>query len=223
MKYSNASKIFKDVSNTRVMLVMIIPGNGNAYMTEIWYPYVKRELEQLGFDVIAKRMPDPIIAHIDIWLPFIKEQTQDSEDVILIGHSSGAIAIMRYLETHKVKGAVLIGAYHTDLDNELEQKSGYFDKPWDWEAIKKNAGWIIQFASLDDPFIPIEEARFVVSDKGDILSPKKAPETIAPAVILMDSPIASPIPISATPMVAAVVNELPITMPLKEVSKKAIA
>ena len=158
---STTDNVFKDISNTKFMLAMIIPGNGDAYMTEIWYPYVKSELEKLGFDVIAKRMPDPIVAYINIWLPFIKEQIHNSEDAILIGHSSGAVAILRYLEKNKVKGAVLIGAYHTDLDSDLEKKSGYFDMPWDWEAIKKNAGWIIQFASIDDPFIPVEEARFV--------------------------------------------------------------
>jgi hypothetical protein len=56
----------------------------------------------------------------------------------------------------------------------------------------------------------------VVSDSGDILSPKYAPEITAPAVIAgsNDSPWA--IPINATPIVAAVVQELPIlkaTMP----------
>src|SRR5690625_6175195 len=47
----------------------------------------------------------------------------------------------------------------------------------------------------------IEDAMFVVSESGDILSPKKAPETIAPAVIGSDTSIALDIPIKATPMV----------------------
>jgi hypothetical protein len=33
---------------------MIIPGNGNADISEIWTPYVKMELEALGISVIAK-------------------------------------------------------------------------------------------------------------------------------------------------------------------------
>src|SRR5690606_22294449 len=53
-------------------------------------------------------------------------------------------------------------------------------------------------------------ARLVVSDSGDILSPKYAPEMTAPAAIAGDreSPIATPI--SATPSVPAVVHELPV-------------
>ena len=61
------------------------------------------------------------------------------------------------------------------------------------------------------PTVP--EARLVVSDNGDILSPKKAPETIAPAVIVSEISMAPAIPINATPTVATVVNELPIEIP----------
>ncbi len=90
----------------------------------------------------------------------IKELGAD-ENTILIGHSSGAIAAMRFAEKNKIFGSVLVGAYYTDMGEEMEKKSGYFNRPWDWQAIKNNQHWIIQFASADDPFIPIEEARAV--------------------------------------------------------------
>ena len=50
----------------------------------------------------------------------------------------------------------------------------------------------------------------MVSDNGDILSPKYAPESMAPAVHPSLKPSALPMPISATPMVATVVQELPV-------------
>ena len=49
----------------------------------------------------------------------------------------------------------------------------------------------------------------VVSLKGDILSPKYAPEMMAPAVQASLMPKALPMPNSATPIVATVVHELP--------------
>jgi len=143
------------------MQAMIIPGNGNADISQIWRPYVKRELEKIGFEVVAENMPDADLARKQYWLPFIKKKVKDSNDAILIGHSSGAVAILRYLEENKAEGAVLIGVCHTDLGDEKEKVSGYFDEPWQWEKIKKNVKWIVQFASTDDPFIPIEEARYV--------------------------------------------------------------
>ena len=56
----------------------------------------------------------------------------------------------------------------------------------------------------------ILDASAVVSDNGDILSPKYAPLIMAPATQPSANPCAFPIPISATPMVAIVVHELPV-------------
>ena len=53
-------------------------------------------------------------------------------------------------------------------------------------------------------------ARLVVSDNGDILSPKYDPEIIAPATIPVFIDNNSPIPTKAIPIVAAVVQELPV-------------
>ena len=55
----------------------------------------------------------------------------------------------------------------------------------------------------------IDDASTVVSDRGEILSPKYAPEIIAPAIIPSLNPCAFPMPSKATPIVAIVVHELP--------------
>ena len=143
------------------MKVIIIPGNGNTDINDIWFPSVKQALEKKSIEVIAHNMPDPELARKDIWLPYIKNELKADENTIAIGHSSGAVALMRYLETSKLLGAILIGASHSDLGYESEKLSGYFDIPWEWETIRSNAGWIIQYASQDDPYIPIAEARLI--------------------------------------------------------------
>ena len=61
----------------------------------------------------------------------------------------------------------------------------------------------------------MDEAMTVVSESGEILSPKYAPEMMAPAIMPSLKPCALPIPISATPMVAMVVHELPIITEMK--------
>ncbi len=63
--------------------------------------------------------------------------------------------------------------------------------------------------------------RMVVSDSGVILSPKYAPEMTAPAVMACEAPMAADMPTKATPRVAAVVHELPVTMPTRPVSTAA--
>ncbi|MFA6981741.1 MAG: alpha/beta hydrolase [Patescibacteria group bacterium] len=141
--------------------VTIVPGNGNTDINENWYPYIKRALEESGIEITARNMPDPELAREEIWIPFIEKELKAGINTIAVGHSSGAVAIMRYLETHKLLGAILVGASHTDLGNNSEKLSGYFDSPWNWDTIKKNTKWIVQYASQDDPYIPITEARFI--------------------------------------------------------------
>ena len=59
--------------------------------------------------------------------------------------------------------------------------------------------------------LPVTDAaNTVVSDKGETLSPKYDPEMMAPAIHPVEKPCASPIPINAIPMVAMVVQELPV-------------
>ena len=58
----------------------------------------------------------------------------------------------------------------------------------------------------------IAGAKFVVSLNGDNLSPKYAPEIIAPADISTGIPIALEIPINAIPTVADVVQLLPVAI-----------
>jgi uncharacterized protein len=144
------------------MKAMLIPGNGGPSMQSCWYPKAREVLKELGCKVvIVKEMPDPVLARSQYWLPFIAQQVGDDPSCVLVGHSSGAIAILRYLEKKKAQLAVLVAAYHTDLDLEGEKLSGYFDLPWNWEAIKANAKRIIIFASPSDSFIPISEPRYI--------------------------------------------------------------
>lgn len=139
---------------------IFIPGNGGGTPKDQWFPYVKKELENIGVEVIDEDFPDADLAPESSWIPFLHELGAD-ENTILVGYSSGAIAAMRFAEKNKIYGTALISTYHTDLNNPWEEKAGYFNRPWDWEAIKNNQNWILQFASSDDPFVPVEEARFV--------------------------------------------------------------
>jgi predicted alpha/beta hydrolase family esterase len=145
--------------------IIIIHGNGGADEREGWLPGVAAQLETAGFDVINKTFPDNQAARANIWLPHITQLGAD-EHTIIIGHSSGAVAALRYAETHHLLGSVLVSPCYTDLGDDLERRSGYYDTPWDWPAIKANQRWIIQFASPTDPYIPIKEARYIQKQLG---------------------------------------------------------
>lgn len=141
--------------------VILIHGNGGGTASDGWFPSVVHELTARGITTVARDFPDAVLAREEYWLPFLRDTLHADEHSLLIGCSSGAIAAMRYAETTPLYGSVLIGTYYTDLDDENERLSGYFNRPWNWEAIRGNQRWIAQFSSTDDPYIPIEDARFV--------------------------------------------------------------
>ena len=122
------------------MKAILIPGNGGGSPQDNWFPWLEKELPKLGIEVINVQFPDPELARKKFWLPFIEKLGAD-ENTILIGHSSGGLAAMRYAETNKLLGSILVGACYTDLGYDSERQSGYYDDPWNWDAIKKNQKW----------------------------------------------------------------------------------
>lgn len=140
--------------------IIFIHGNGGATASDHWFPWLKTQLLKFGVKVLAKTFPDNQLARQKIWLPFIEKLGTD-ENTILIGHSSGGVAAMRYEQSHKIMGSALVSVNYTDLGDEGERASGYYNKPWLWDKIRKNQKWIIQFASKDDPYIPISQARHI--------------------------------------------------------------
>ena len=58
-----------------------------------------------------------------------------------------------------------MSAAHTDLGDEYERASEYFDEgEWKWNEMVRHARFIHQFHSTDDPLIPVEEARYVAQN-----------------------------------------------------------
>eukprot|EP00741_Cyanophora_paradoxa_P007035 tig00001071_g6807.t1 len=142
--------------------VVIVPGNGDGDVTLAnWYGWLQRQLKQAGIPANLENMPDPITAREEVWLPFIVESLGADEHTVLVGHSSGAEAAMRLLEKQRLAGAVLVAACWTDLGSANERASGYYSRPWQWNLIRRNAGWIQQYASGDDWAIPLEEHHHV--------------------------------------------------------------
>ncbi|MBI3366022.1 alpha/beta hydrolase, partial [Candidatus Roizmanbacteria bacterium] len=144
-----------------MMKIILIHGNSGGTAEDYWFPYVKKELENSELTIIAKTFPDNDFAREKYWMPFLKDELKADEHSILLGWSSGGTLAMRFAEKNKLFGSVLVSASYTDLGDEKEKKSGYFNRPWYWDRIRKNQQWVVQFASTDDPYIPIVESRYI--------------------------------------------------------------
>jgi predicted alpha/beta hydrolase family esterase len=140
---------------------IFVHGNQASHWSFAWAPWLKAELETLGFETFFETMPDSIIARSDYWLPFLKEHIKAGPNDVIIGWSSGAVAAMRYAESNQILGSILVSPCYTDLGDELEKQSGYYDAPWQWDAIKANQAKIALINGDDDPYIPQEEFEFI--------------------------------------------------------------
>ncbi|HSX02161.1 MAG TPA: alpha/beta hydrolase [Candidatus Saccharimonadia bacterium] len=144
--------------------IIFIHGNQATNWRFAWTPWLKTELEQRGYDTTFETMPDSIIARAEYWLPCMQDFLKIGEQDVIVGWSSGAVAALRYAETHQIRGSVLVSPSYTDLGDALEKQSGYFDKPWDWAAIKANQAHIGLVYGDDDPYIPQAEFEHIAAE-----------------------------------------------------------
>lgn len=142
---------------------IFVHGNQSTHWSFAWAPWLKAELEKLGFETFFETMPDSVIARSEYWLPFLRNHVKVGEKDVIIGWSSGAVAAMRYAEENKIAGSILVSPCYTDLDDEMEKQSGYYDKPWNWEVIKANQDKIALIWGDDDPYIPQDQFDFIAT------------------------------------------------------------
>lgn len=148
--------------------IIFIHGNQSTHWSFGWSKWLKEELEKSGYETFFETFPDSILARSEYWLPFLKDHVKAGEDDILVGWSSGAVAALRYAEQNKIKGSILISPCHSDLGDEMEKQSGYYDKLWNWLSVKNNQNKIALFYGDNDPYIPQHEFEFIA----DKLSPE---------------------------------------------------
>lgn len=149
--------------------VFIIHG-WDGYPEEGIFPWLKKELENKGFEVFNPFMPEPQNPTIDKWVSFLALQIGiPDENTILFGHSIGAQTILRYLETldinKKIGGAVFLAGW-VNLTEEACEDEGDKEiaKPWleipiDWEKVKSRCVKFIGIWSDDDPLVPLSDSK----------------------------------------------------------------
>ncbi|HEY4509275.1 MAG TPA: alpha/beta hydrolase [Candidatus Paceibacterota bacterium] len=97
-----------------------------------WRPWLKSELEKLGYEVSVPEMPEADAPVIEKWTAKLAEVvgTPDSE-TYFVGHSIGCQTILRYLETINtpVGGAVFVAGWF-NLENLEDEETKEIAKPW---------------------------------------------------------------------------------------------
>lgn len=138
-----------------------------------WRPWLKNKLEEKGFDVTVPAMPDTANPTFNKWIPFLKNLVgKPDKDCYFVGHSLGCITILRYLESlkqnQKVGGVILVAGFGEDLDYKgyKGELTSFYEKPIDFEKIKKASKKFIAIHSTDDPYVDIKNNKLFVEKLG---------------------------------------------------------
>jgi uncharacterized protein len=145
-----------------------------GYPEEAWLPWLKVELEKRGYEVSLPAMPHPDRPTIGEWIGFIAKLVGKPDGkTVMIAHSLGCQAVLRYLETlgeagESVKKTVIVaGRFPVAMPpEEADKRAGEDDvlRPWfttrvDPAKVKKAAGQITVILSDNDPYITFERAK----------------------------------------------------------------
>jgi predicted alpha/beta hydrolase family esterase len=129
---------------------------------ENWFPWLKKELEEMGFKVYVPQFPTPKGQNLENWTNVFEEYEKYADgNTIFIGHSMGATFILNLLENRKARAAFLVSGFLGSLNNkEFDDLSRSFvEREFDWTKIKKNCKKFFVFHSDNDPYVPVEKAK----------------------------------------------------------------
>lgn len=129
-----------------------------------WFPWLRRELIEKGYDVWVPDLPHAEKPNIQRYNKFIfAHGFVFTSSSVLIGHSSGAVAILGLLEALpndiQVDTCILVGSFRNDLG--WESLKELFIKPFDFKKIKSRARKFIFIHSDNDPYCPLEHAAYL--------------------------------------------------------------
>ncbi len=148
--------------------VFIIHG-WDGYPEEGGFPWLKKELEEKGFQVTVPVMPQPKHPKIEEWVPFLRKVVgKPDENTFLVGHSIGAQTVLRYLEylspKIKVGGVILLAGWINLSEKAFEDAEDiqtarlWLDTPIDWGKIKSHTPNFTAIFSDNDPFVPLTDS-----------------------------------------------------------------
>lgn len=148
----------KIMYNSKINVILIHGKDTDP--TKKWYPWLKQEIEKTGIEFLAPKLPkadDPILNE---WLDEI-EKLAPNENSILVGHSRGGVAILRWLEKQpknkKVKKVILVATNNPAIkeNNQKQDTHGFYELgEYNFEKIKSHCDNFTVLHSEDDEWVP---------------------------------------------------------------------
>ncbi|GAB0106828.1 alpha/beta hydrolase [Nocardia sp. JMUB6875] len=137
------------------MATIVVSHGLSAREDSVWFPTFKTELETLGHHVVIPNLPEPEAPQPGPWREALAAAaTAPTGDTVLVGHSIGAVNILRLLEQHDpatgtFAGVVLVSASVHEVGYDL--LADFFKDGFDWPRIRRAANTFRVLQAIDDP------------------------------------------------------------------------
>ena len=145
--------------------VLILHGT-QATSKSNWFSWLANELKKKGFKTWLPDLPNPNLPSLKEINKFIfsNKDWEFNADSIIVGHSSGAIAILSILselpENVVLDKCILVSYFTKDsVGGKWELNRRFFDYDFDFAKIKKHARKFIIVHSDNDPYGPLEDVK----------------------------------------------------------------
>ncbi|MFD8975568.1 RBBP9/YdeN family alpha/beta hydrolase [Streptomyces sp. NPDC059593] len=158
------------------MSEIVVSHGYGASDDSVWFPYLTKHLAQAGHRVTVPRLPETATPRPEPWRKTYGETVLaagPAESTVLIGHSIGAVNVLRFLEQHDpavhgvFAGVLLVAASAHEVG--YDELAEFFEGGFDWERIRRSARNFRVLQAMDDPVNqpdPTEHVRLLVQGLG---------------------------------------------------------
>ena len=157
--------LLRGIPNSTLMLnkmknALILHGTEGS-SKENWFPWLKSELEKKGYKVWLPDLPGADQPDLNIYNKYLLSENFDfNSETLIVGHSSGAVAILALLqelaEEIAINKAIIVAPFEKDSPGgQWEPNKNLFNYEFDVEKIKKKASQFILLISDNDKYCPV--------------------------------------------------------------------
>lgn len=141
-----------------------------------WLPWLKKELIARGFDVLVPAMPNPMAPDPAKWVETLAQAVENPAETVLVGHSLGCAAVLRYLASRTDKAQfgqiVLVSGFGrpVEVPEKFKHLSGilaaWILPGYDVAELKpQSKGWVVIHSANDD-MVPFTEGEWLAEKLG---------------------------------------------------------
>ena len=142
------------------MVNVILMHGKTADPSQKWYPWFAEEVRKQRIAFEAPTLPETNDPDCAAWVKEL-DATNPDEHTILVGHSRGGVAILRWLEGivagRRVRKVILVATNSGRMKDGNSHKGFFSQQGFDFEKIRTHCNDFVVLHSRDDVWVPFED------------------------------------------------------------------